>query len=297
MDNLLKICGVFVFVCLVNAAYAQVPEGIVTESGAQVVTEPEDSSVTTESDFMNGIVEHKLIKESRLLPYDNPRDADVPWSKKIWRIIDARQKINAPFSYRKKPLVSILLEEVEKGNIVAFIDQDFKLAQTYEEIMSKLNLRDTVKRVDPETQTEVWVPVVNEFNPELIKKYRVKEVWYFDKETSRMRVRVLGISPVRIVLDDNGNFLREVPMFWVNFNQAREYLNDYPVFNAFNDSATMSWADMFDARKFASFIYKTTNVRDTRLDIKYEKNPIEMLYASREIEERLFNMEQDFWSY
>lgn len=294
MKNLINIAFISICMILIVSSYGQVPEGIVTESGEQ---QPQDSSVTTESDFRNNIVEETLTKKSKLLPYDDPREADVPWSKKVWRVIDARQKINAPFSYRKQPFVEILLDEIENGNIVAFVDQDFNQTQTHEEVMAKLNLRDTVRVYDPETQQETWEPVVNEFNPDMIKKYRLKEVWYYDEEVSRMKVRVLGISPIRNVRDNEGNFLREEPMFWVNFHQARKSLNDYHVFNPENDSSNKTWADMFDSRRFNSFIYKTNNVRDSRLDLVYKENPIEMLYRSREIEEKLFNMEQDLWTY
>lgn len=292
MKSLFEISAVVVFSVLAVFTLAQVPEGIITESGDQ-----DDTTITTESDFMTDIVEHTLIKENRLLAYDNPREADVPWSKKLWRVIDTRQMINSSFSYRKMPLVSVLLEEVRKGNIVAFVDDTFEETQSHESVMATLNLRDTVPVFDPETQVETWEVVENEFNPDLIKKYRVYEVWYFDKQASRLKVRILGLSPVRDVLNEMGEFTREEPMFWVNLNQAREYLNDYPVYNPNNDSAAMTWADMFDSRQFGSFIYKETNVRDDRLDLVHSEDPIEMLYRSQEIEEELFNFEQDFWSY
>lgn len=291
MKSLLKICVGFCMLLFTTVAFGQVPEGIITESGEQTGT------ITTESDFMTDIVEYRLITESRLLPYNNPREADVPWSKKLWRVIDTRQLINSSFSYRAMPLVQILLDEIAAGNIVAFVDDLFDQTQSHEDVIEKLNLRDTVKMVDLETQTETWVPVENEFNPESIKKYRVSEVWYFDKQASRMKVRVLGISPVRDVLNEQGEFIREEPMFWINFNQARRYMNDYPVFNPGNDSPTMTWSDMFDARRFASFIYKEHNVTDDRLDLVYLEDPIQMLYRSQEIEEQMFNLEQDFWSY
>lgn len=292
MKSLLKICiGVFVFMISV-VSYGQVPEGIITESGGKA-----EVGITTESDFKTDIVEHRLITESRLLPYADPREADVPWSKKLWRVIDTRQLMNSSFSYRPAPLVSILLDELENGNIIAFVDETFEQTQSYEDVIEKLNLLDTIRMVDPETQTETWVPVENEFNPDMIKKYRISEVWYFDKQASRMKVRVLGISPIRDVLNDAGEFLREEPMFWVNFNQARRHMNNHAVYNTGNDSPTMTWSDMFDARRFGSFIYKETNVTDDRLDLVFKDDPIQMLYKSQEIEERLFNLEQDFWSY
>src|SRR5690554_2434110 len=161
MKSLFEISAVVVFSVLAVFTLAQVPEGIITESGDQ-----DDTTITTESDFMTDIVEHTLIKENRLLAYDNPREADVPWSKKLWRVIDTRQMINSSFSYRKMPLVSVLLEEVRKGNIVAFVDDTFEETQSHESVMATLNLRDTVPVFDPETQVETWEVVEKEFNPD-----------------------------------------------------------------------------------------------------------------------------------
>ena len=37
--------------------------------------------------------------EKEVIPYDNVREADVLWQKRIWIIIDSREKMNLPFKY------------------------------------------------------------------------------------------------------------------------------------------------------------------------------------------------------
>ena len=48
----------------------------------------------------NGIVDGVYLKEQiptkRLIPYEFVREADVMWSKRVWRNIDMREKINHP---------------------------------------------------------------------------------------------------------------------------------------------------------------------------------------------------------
>ena len=39
--------------------------------------------------------------------------------------------------------------------------------------------------------------VVQEFNPDDVTKFRIKEEWVFDKESSRMYARILGIAPIK----------------------------------------------------------------------------------------------------
>ncbi len=50
-----------------------------------------------------GIVDGQYIQEhiptKRLIPYEYVREADVIWSKRIWRSIDLREKINHPMYY------------------------------------------------------------------------------------------------------------------------------------------------------------------------------------------------------
>ena len=96
----------------------------------------------------------------------------------------------------------------------------------------------------------------SEINPLDIKRYRVKEIWYFDKETSRLMVKILGVAPIREFYDeDTGIFKYEAPMFWIYFPEARDVLSRYPVFNEFNDASMISWADLFMMRKFSSYIF------------------------------------------
>ena len=35
-----------------------------------------------------------------------------------------------------------------------------------------------------------------DLNPEDVKRFRLKEVWFFDEETSTLQVRILGIAPL-----------------------------------------------------------------------------------------------------
>ena len=57
-----------------------------------------------------------------------------------------------------------------------------------------------------------------------IKRYRLKEVWFFDSRTSTLGVRILGIAPLKEEYDDNGNFKYERPLFWAYYPQCRELL-------------------------------------------------------------------------
>ena len=51
-------------------------------------------------DILDGAYDRKTTYENRKVqPYPHLRQADVMWSRKIWREIDLREKVNHPFYY------------------------------------------------------------------------------------------------------------------------------------------------------------------------------------------------------
>ena len=53
---------------------------------------------------MNSVYKKELTLNKKVQSYTPLREADVMWSRKIWREIDLREKMNHPFYYpRIKP--------------------------------------------------------------------------------------------------------------------------------------------------------------------------------------------------
>lgn len=275
---------IFVSACVVSLT-AQRPENILTEA-----SEPGDSSI-----FMDDIVQRSTIKDQRVLPYEVLREADIPWQKRIWQVIDVREKINLQFVYPKNPLFKILNDAATQGLIAAFADEDFKKILPPIDVESMMVSFDTVAVVDPETYETTYKPVRNEISAESIKFFRIKEIWYFDRETSRMRVRILGIAPVRERII--AGKAEEQPMYWLYYPQIREILAKEQAYNDFNDAAPLSWDDVFEMRRFSSYIFKETNVQDLRLKDFFPADGIARLRESDKIKNKLFNFEHDLWEY
>ncbi len=266
---------------------AQTPDNIImTESGEMNADKPLDD-----------IVEKRLTFEKRVLPYDHIREADIFWEKRIWRVIDVREKMNLAFAYPERPFFTILMEAAEAGEITVYSTEDdkFSIPLTPDEVASMGASVDTIATVDPETYEETFQVVRNEVDPTDVKRYRLKEIWFFDEETSTMQVRILGIAPLIEEFDDNGNFRYERPMFWVYYPEAREVLARERVFNIANDSSPMSYEDLFEMRFFSSYIYKESNVFDRRLEDYLSGT--DLLMESERIRQEIFNFEHDLWSY
>lgn len=295
-SHILSLLVLFSF-ALVQNAWAQEPEDIITEAEDDIVTEASDS--TLDFKIIDGVVGQNLIYESRLLPYAPLREADVPWQRKMWRIIDSREKLNAPFRYPPQPFVKILIDGVASGDIVPFRLDDFKEQSTKEEIDNKLFRIDTARTVDPLTYETKIVVTKSDLDPMAIERFRIKEIWYFDEADARMKSRILGIAPILAEFDDAGNFKYEGPMFWIYYPQARAYFSKHRAFVEDNDAAPLTWEMLFETRMFSSYIIKASNVYDNRLEdyASLKENPVDRLYESENIKMELFNFEHDLWSW
>jgi len=285
------------FAYMVGILTAFVPGVILAQQAESIITE---SSDPVEDVYVDDVVRRTMIYENRVLPYEPLREADVPWERRLWRIIDVREKINLPFTYPLQPFFSILAEGAKSGEIKVFKDETFKEMMTPEEVMGKLVITDTSLVFNPDTYEDEVVIVNSPVNPEDIQKYRIKEMWFFDEESSRMGVRILGIAPIKDYIDENtGEFKYAIPMFWVYYPEAREALSRYQVFTEGNDAAPGTWYDLFEQRRFSSYIYKQSNVLDLRLDDLYNgpDKGIDRLMESERIKMELFNWEHDLWTY
>jgi len=269
---------------------AQVPDNIMMDAGEED-QEKQDRP-------LDDIVEKRTVAEKRVLAYDHIREADIFWEKRVWRVIDTREKMNLPFAYPERPFFSILMDAAESGEITVYSVEDDKFSQrlTPDEVKAMGASVDTITTFDPVTYEEKIEIVTNDINPEDVKRFRIKEIWFFDEETSTLQVRILGIAPLLDVKDENtGEFRYEQPMFWVYYPEARETLARERVFNFKNDSTNQTWEDLLEARFFSSYIIKASNVHDRRLQ-EYLSG-VDLLLESEKIRQEIFNFEHDLWSY
>lgn len=248
---------------------------------------------------LDGIVENKTILEKEVLPWEPVRESDIMWRKRIWRVIDVREKLNLPFMYPEETFISILLKGVQDtvGGIKAYRTDDDKFSYklTSQEVSTMGSSVDTIQQVDPVTYETKLKIVVNKLNSDDIKRFRVKEEWFFDKQYSTLKVRILGIAPLKDETDEAGNFLYEKPLFWVRYPDCREYLARHKVFMEGNDANPMSWEDLFELRRFSSYVYKESNVMNRRLQ-DYMQG-MDLLLEGEKIKQEIFNFEHDLWSY
>jgi gliding motility associated protien GldN len=267
-------------------------------------------SAASAQNVLDGVYVRENNPARRVIPYTFLREADVMWSKRIWRHIDLNEKVNAPLRFPKsgdtkdrKNLISVLMDAVNEGSLTAYDPQDdeFTLPMTSEEF-TKVGGADSitikVTSAEPpydEKDTVVFRP----FNPDDVVMYRLKEEWFFDKQRSVLDCRIIGICPMTLARDQEGNLIeggQRKLLFWVYYPEARRIFANAEVANRYNSSQRLSFDDIFMKRMFNSYIIKEDNVYNRRID-DYKTNPMDALLESERIKQDIINFETDLWEY
>jgi len=255
-------------------------------------------------------IERNLVKDRTPLPYQHIREDDAIFRERVWREIDIREKVNLPFRYSadedngNQRFITILMNAIRKEEVEAFdasVDDRFTTPTSWDKIQDAVAGKvDTtpVYSIDDPTKIDKYKVVRNEFNPDDIIKYRLKEEWVFDKQTSRLYVRILGIAPLKTLYRPDGTERGSTPMFWVYYPNLRATLAKYEVYNPKNFGARMSWEELFESRMFSSYITKSTIDNASNKTLAQSiKDPLFRLLEGEKIKDKIFNYEQDLWSY
>ena len=255
-------------------------------------------------------VETTMLKDRTPLPYENLRADDALYRHKIWREINTREKMNLPFQYSanenngNQRFISILLKAIDDSAVTVFsaIDDRFTTPMSKAEVATVIAGDSVAVPLIDSNGVQYGVRYQrNDVNLDSFYKFRIKEEVIFDKESSRLFWRILGIAPVKNVITSMGVNLGESELFWVYYPDMRPIFAKYEVYNGKNYGGRMSWEDLFENRMFYGRIIKSTI--DNPYDRFINQYPglrdkgILQLLEGENIKEKIFNYEQDLWSY
>lgn len=266
------------------------------------ITENLSAQIRDESP-VDGLFANNHMNQKDPIPLPSIRQADVMWSKRVWREIDFRQKMNQPFYFpveshnNWRSFINVLMDGLKERQFRAYEvsnTDELLVPIRYEEIIAKQSDTSYVRERRPYPPYEEYdTVIIRQFDPSRVMRLRLKEDWYFDKQRSQLMVRIIAVCPVMMVEKDGKEFSQ--PLFWVSYDQARKTLAKAEVFNRFNSAEKRTYDEVFIKRMFDSYIYKEENVYDRRIN-QYATG-IDALLEAERIKMDIFNFEHDLWQY
>ena len=262
------------------------------------------------------------------------RADDIVWARVVYRVIDMREKQNYrlyfPTRYDNptyRNLFKVILDAICEDGLTAY-ERGVEFLPQYSRPLTAEDLQANTQ-LPKESEDEensylimadaLGTPTLNVDNFSYYMKNQLKfiiqEVIFFDKHSSRLYSKIIGIAPMYSAhphkQDDVSamSSLHTSILFWVLFDDLRPYLAKQYMINNGNEVQRLTMDEFFTQRLYSSYLLGDNNMFG-RMLLDYEKMLAKdggevdekkfEAYVKKEqkrIETELLNFEQDLWEY
>ena len=241
------------------------------------------------------------------------------WKKTLWRRVDLGEKQNKPFFARNRELSKILIEGVQKGVLIPYLNDSVN----DDNVMSREEFLQRITQDEGEEEDEFAdagfddpfavldddpfaVEEEEETGPQFIPKrefniIEIREDLYFDRIHSRIYFDIQAIS---LYLPGDsffnlGGFEKPIASFrFIDlYNLFKSMPKEAIWFNETNIAQHKNLADAFLLRLFKGLIVKIANSDDIRVSELYAKSRKNGIMASVQVEQDLMEWESNLWEY
>ncbi len=256
-------------------------------------------SVEALSPVVDGFQTYNILENAK--PYQFPKidPTSVKFHKRIWRDIDVNLPENQVLATPGSELINIFLGGIKAGKIAVFDPSDDSFKKPLSKYEAEKRLKgDSVTvptKYDEQGNAIEWTKMLNDFNPEKIIKFRIKEDIFLDKRRSKVETRIVGIAPLMRLdvagLDSN----QTVPAFWLYFDHCRNVMAAKDISDPDRGISDMSLDDYFVQRKFKSVIIKDSNPAGLRI-ADYAKDKESQEKEAQRIEDGIKDYKKKIWT-
>jgi gliding motility associated protien GldN len=258
----------------------------------------------------------------------NHRADDVVWSRKVYRIIDMRDKQNYQLYFpvvaneQYRSLFRLILDAALNDSLRAYDKVPREIGPLYKNIIEKDSLpglfvsceRDTVNNrinktnlIERDPITQQWI-ISNFAYKDYVKnqiKFLVLEDVLFDKHTSRLYNKIIAIAPIYTLNEtnvtlgtniDTWSYFQSSVLCWFLFDELRPFLARQYVIPNGNDTQRLTFDEYFAQRLYSSYLLGESNMTN-RMIIQSYVDPQKIKREQQKIETELLNFEQDLWEY
>jgi gliding motility associated protien GldN len=264
-----------------------------------------------EPEYMNQDTNLTVI-EGQYIPRPYLRKADEKFRRRVWRVIDLRQKLNKSWTWPRAPITQVFWELATQGKVRAYAKDSLRRLITPEEITAKCGKLVEKRKLkpgvdplnhDPDDDANFDIKMEYEaFDWSQIRKFEIMEDWIFDYKHGEMRPVIIAIAPIieNSVKVDGNDITSDMKPFWLKMDDCRPTLAKSQVFNRYNDAMRLNWDQHINGhRLFDSYIVRTSDQDDSYLKEKAEfsTDGTALLLESEKIKNDLFIFEHDLWEY
>lgn len=254
------------------------------------------------------------------------RADDIVWMRTIYRVVDMREKQNYrlyfPVRYDNptyRNLFKVILDAVCDDGLTVY-ERGVEFKPRYDRPLSGEDLQANMqlKKESEDEENSYLIEADALGNPKLNVdnftyyvrdqlKYVFQEIVFFDKHTSRLYTKIIGIAPLYSAHPYKQNasamsaFHTSI-LFWVLFDELRPYLAKQYIINNGNELQRLTFDDFFAQKMYSSYLLGDDN-QFGRMLLDYDKVIPEAHFEQfikkeqKRIETELLNFEQDLWEY
>lgn len=269
---------------------------VVKKSGDNNRRDKKDDGAVRVSDRQQAFFEQK-----------EPSEADLQWSKTVYRSLDLTKGKNPALYYPEEPnedgqsMFFIIMRLLANNQIPAYEYLDGREMFTEEyrikvaEMLDRFHVLYSEAKGSTEKNPRYAIEDADIPGNEILSYYII-EKWSFDTRSNTMRSRVDALCPVLHRQDEFGGDPIRFPMFWVKLNDIRPYIAQQYVFTDDDNNLTRyNLDDFFKLNMYQGDIYKVKNLRNLSLMQLYP-DPKDLKHAQDSIEERLHRFDKNLWA-
>jgi len=267
-------------------------------------------STSPSGGVLDGAFVPRSNRTKQLLPYPPLDESHVLYVKRVERRIPLNEKLNHPLFFPvqetadRQSLIQLICSALEDSSSSISIYQSDKNPTAAKEFKNSARVPHDSARarlLSYEWYDCSGTQTIEDLLPSEVVAFDIKEDWIFDKHRSQWYCRIIGISPVAMKFQcQEGVQKKELAnLGWMYYPEWRHvFQHGYAsagTFNPYNDTGRPAFLDLFEDRRFSSYIIKESNVYDRSIST-YAKGE-EALLESERIKNELFTMEHDLWHY
>lgn len=243
----------------------------------------------------DGFYQANNLEDAVPFAYPEINMKNIRFYKRVWRDIDLKDEKNYLLAAPGNSLIEIIMKGIETGKLSPYSPEDdsFKGKMTAREGLARFADSVLVPIFDDEGNQIDSKMALNEFDPQRVTKFRVKEDIFFDKQRSRMESRIIGIAPLMNITTSSelAESVGSTPAFWLYFPQLRYSLVKVDITDPEKGLYDMTMDDLFVQKKYASTI-----IRESSAGMIKMGDEASQLQGSKEIELKIDAYKKKLWT-